>query len=60
MAMRDISRRDFLKGSLAAAAATATLGLTGMTPAFADEGAEKEKLVPTETVDCDAVVGGAA
>lgn len=57
--MRDISRRDFLKGSLAAAASAAALGLTGMTPAFADEGAEKEKLVPTETVDCDAVVVGA-
>ena len=57
--MRDISRRDFLKGSLAAAAATAALGLTGMTPAFADEGAEKEKLVPTESIDCDAVVVGA-
>ncbi len=55
--MRDITRRDFLKGSLAAAATAAALGLTGM-PAFA-EGEAKEELVPTETIDCDAVVVGA-
>ena len=56
--MRDISRRDFLKGSVAAAAA---LGLTGIAPAFAEEAKteEKEKLVPSTTVDCDAVVVGA-
>ena len=56
--MRDISRRDFLKGSVAAAAA---LGLTGIAPAFAEEvkTEEKEKLVPSTTVDCDAVVVGA-
>ena len=56
--MKDISRRDFLKGSVAAAAA---LGLTGIAPAFAEEAKteEKEKLVPSSTVDCDAVVVGA-
>ena len=58
--MRDISRRDFLKGAAAAAAATATLGLTGI-PAFAEEtkAEEKEALVPSSTVDCEAVVVGA-
>lgn len=30
--MRDISRRDFLKGSLATAASAAALGLTGIAP----------------------------
>ena len=56
--MRDISRRDFLKGSVAAAAA---LGLTGITPAFAEETKteEKEELVPSSFIDCDAVVIGA-
>ena len=56
--MKDISRIDFLKGSVAAAAA---LGLTGIAPAFAEEAKteEKEKLVPSSTVDCDAVVVGA-
>lgn len=55
-AMRNISRRDFLKGS---AAAVAALGLTGIAPAFADDAAEeKEVLVPSSTVDCDAVVVG--
>ena len=56
--MRNISRRDFLKGSVAAAAA---LGLTGIAPAFAaDEAAEekKEALVPSSTVDTEAVVIG--
>ena len=53
--MRNISRRDFLKGAAAAAVTTATLSLTGI-PAFAEE---KEKLVPSSTVDCDAVVVGA-
>ncbi len=54
--MRNISRRDFLKGSVAAAAA---LSLTGIAPAaFADDAAEKEVLVPAATVDCDAVVVG--
>ena len=45
--MRDISRRDFLKGSVAAAAA---LGLTGIAPAFAEEAKteEKEKLAKQE------------
>ena len=43
--MKELSRRDFLKGSVAAAAA---LGLTGITPAFAEEAKpeEKETLVP--------------
>lgn len=54
--MRNISRRDFLKGSVAAAAA---LSLTGITPAFADDAAEeKVALVPDTTVDYDAVVVG--
>ena len=55
--MRNISRRDFLKGS---AAAVAALGLTGLAPAaFADDAAEeKEVLVPGSTVECDAVVVG--
>nr|MCR5551783.1 FAD-binding protein [Oscillospiraceae bacterium] len=54
--MRNITRRDFLKGSVAAAAA---LGLTGIAPAFADDAAEeKAKLVPDTTVDYDAVVVG--
>ncbi len=54
--MKNISRRDFLKGSVAAAAA---LGLTGIAPAFADDAAEKkEELVPTETFDYEAVVIG--
>ena len=56
--MKDISRRDFLKGSVAAAAA---LGLAGITPAFAEEAKteEKETLVPSSKIDCDAVVVGA-
>ena len=54
--MRNISRRDFLKGSVAAAAA---LSLTGIAPAFAEGTEEKETLVPTTTIDCDAVVVGA-
>ena len=54
--MRNISRRDFLKGSVAAAAA---LSLTGIAPAFADDAAEeKVALVPDTTVDYDAVVVG--
>ena len=54
--MRNISRRDFLKGSVAAAAA---LGLTGIVPAFAEDAKEeKEVLVPSSTVDCEAVVVG--
>ena len=56
--MRNISRRDFLKGS---AAAVAALGLTGIAPtvALADDAAEeKEVLVPSSTVDCEAVVVG--
>ena len=53
--MRNISRRDFLKGAAAAAVTTATLSLTGI-PAFAEEAKaeEKETLVPSSTVDCDA------
>ena len=56
--MRNISRRDFLKGSAAAAVA---LGLTGITPAFAEEAKteQKETLVPSTTIDCEAVVVGA-
>ena len=54
--MRNITRRDFLKGSVAAAAA---LSLTGIVPAFADDAAEeKVELVPDTTVDYDAVVVG--
>ena len=48
--MRNISRRDFLKGSVAAAAA---LSLTGIAPAFADDASEeKVALVPDTTVIC--------
>lgn len=57
--MKDISRRDFLKGTLAAAASAAALGLTGMPAAFADEGETKEVLTPDEHITCDAVVVGA-
>ena len=57
--MRNISRRDFLKGTLAAAASAAALGLTGMPAAFADEGETKEVLTPDEHIACDAVVVGA-
>ena len=57
--MRDISRRDFLNGSLAAAASAAALGLTGIAPAFADEGAQKELLIPDALYEADAVVIGA-
>lgn len=54
--MRNISRRDFLKGSVAAAAA---LSLTGVTTAFADDAAEeKVALVPSSSFDYDAVVVG--
>ncbi len=56
--MSKISRRDFLKGSLATAAA---LSLSGISTAFAaDEAAaeEKEVLVPDTTVDTEAVVIG--
>ena len=55
--MRNISRRDFLKGTAAAAAA---LSLTGITTAFADEtpAEEKVELVPTSTFDYDAAVIG--
>ena len=55
--MANISRRDFLKGSVATAA---VLGLTGITTAFAadDEKAEKEALVASKTVDTEAVVIG--
>ena len=56
--MKNISRRDFLKGA-AAAATAATLSLTGI-PAFAEETkAEEEIFTPTESIDCDAVVVGA-
>ena len=59
--MKNISRRDFLKGSVAAAAA---LSLTGISTAFAAEEAAEEKpvLTPDTTVDTEAVVigGGAA
>ena len=58
--MKNISRRDFLKGAAAAAATAATLSLTGIPAAFADEAKEeKEVLTPTESIDCDAVVVGA-
>ena len=58
--MKNISRRDFLKGAAAAAATAATLSLTGIPTAFADEAKEaKEVLTPTETIDCDAIVVGA-
>ena len=54
--MRNISRRDFLKGTVATAAA---LSLTGITTAFADDAAEeKVELVPTSSFDYDAVVVG--
>ena len=54
--MRNISRRDFLKGTVATAAA---LSLTGITAAFADDAAEeKVELVPTSSFDYDAVVVG--
>ena len=55
--MRNISRRDFLKGTAAAAAA---LSLTGITTAFADEtpAEEKAELVPTSSFDYDAAVIG--
>lgn len=54
--MRNISRRDFLKGTVATAAA---LSLTGITSAFADDAAEeKVELVPTSSFDYDAVVVG--
>lgn len=58
--MKNISRRDFLKGAAAAAATAATLSLTGIPAAFAEEAKEeKEVLTPTESIDCDAVVVGA-
>ena len=53
--MRNITRRDFLKGSVAAAAA---LSLTGITSAFADDAMEKEALVPDTSAEYDAVVVG--
>jgi fumarate reductase flavoprotein subunit len=54
--MNNISRRDFLKGSVAAAAA---LGLTGFTTAFAEDAAEeKEVLTPDSVYEADAVVIG--
>ena len=55
--MKNISRRDFLKGSVAAAAA---LSLTGISTAFAAEEAAEEKpvLTPDTTVDAEAVVIG--
>ena len=55
--MKNISRRDFLKGSVAAAAA---LSLTGISTAFAAEEAAEEKpvLTPDTTVDTEAVVIG--
>jgi fumarate reductase flavoprotein subunit len=56
--MKHISRRDFLKGTLATAASAAVLGMTGLPAALADEGAEKETLVPGTTIDCEAVVVG--
>ena len=58
--MKNISRRDFLKGTAAAAVTSATLSLTGI-PVFAEESKaeEKETLVPASTIDCDAVVVGA-
>ena len=46
--------------SAVSAATAATLSLTGIPTAFADEAKEaKEVLTPTETIDCDAVVVGA-
>ncbi len=55
--MPNLSRRDFLKGSIATAAA---LSLTGITSAFTADAAsaKKESLVPTATVDTEAVVIG--
>ncbi len=54
--INNISRRDFLKGSVAAAAA---LGLTGFTTAFADDAdEEKEVLTPDAVYEADAVVIG--
>ena len=54
--MNNISRRDFLKGSVAAAAA---LGLTGISTAFADDAAaEKEVYSPDTIVQAEAVVVG--
>ncbi len=56
--MNTISRRDFLKGSVAAAAA---LSLTGIPSVFADSdpAAEaKENLVPDTVIDTEAVVIG--
>ena len=55
--MKNISRRDFLKGSVAAAAA---LSLTSISTAFAAEEAVEEKpvLTPDTTVDAEAVVIG--
>jgi orotidine-5'-phosphate decarboxylase len=45
--MKNISRRDFLKGAAAAAATAATLSLTGIPAAFAEEEKkEKELLIP--------------
>ena len=54
--MKSISRRDFLKGTVATAAA---LGLSGITTAFADDAAEeKVELVPSASFDYEAVVIG--
>ena len=55
--MKNISRRDFLKGTVATAAA---LSLTGITTAFADDAAaeEKEVLTPDVVIDTEAVVIG--
>ena len=55
--MKNISRRDFLKGTVATAAA---LSLTGITTAFADDAAaeEKEVLTPDVVIDTEAVVVG--
>ena len=53
--MKTITRRDFLKGSVAAAAA---LGISGLPSAFADVSSEEERLIPETTVEADAVVVG--
>ena len=61
--MKNISRRDFLKGAAAGAAGFAASSLFGAT-AFADDGPEKEAgglFVPEkvdEVFDCDVVIVG--
>ena len=57
--MKNISRRDFLKGS-AAAAAAAAVSLTGIPAVFAEGNttAAEETLVPDTIIDTEAVVIG--